>query len=84
MRGSELHYDKHTQLRRVPYVGIRHYICHNTSYVFELILTDGFITKLRHVGGYRRFGGTYIFTQEPISWFWKMKYSPNDAIHLVE
>jgi len=84
MRGSELHYDKHTQLRRVPYVGIRPYICHNTSYVFELILTDGSIMKLRYVGGYRRFGETSIFTQEPIRWFWKISTLRNDAIHLVE
>jgi len=68
MRGSELHYNKLTQLRHVPYVGIRHYICHNTSYVLEIVLTDGSIMKLRYVGGHRRFGGTSIFTQEPIRW----------------
>jgi len=52
MGESELHYDKHTQLCRVHYFVI-HYICHNTSYVFELILTDGSIMKLRYVDGYR-------------------------------
>jgi hypothetical protein len=54
MGGSELHYNKLTQLRQVPYVGIRYYeyICHNTSHVFELILTNGSIMKLQYVGGH--------------------------------